>query len=74
MSEPVKCPRCEDAALYERSIAHHYSRIVRLPDGTIDYDEETSSGDYETDCWTCLNCGVVLDWADQKAIYEGGDA
>jgi hypothetical protein len=73
MSEPVKCPRCEEGELYERSTTYYYSRIVRLPDGTIDYGEPDGGDDYETDCWTCLDCGANLDWNEQKAIYEGED-
>lgn len=70
MSEPVKCPRCEEGDLYERSLVPAYSAVVRLPNGTIDYGDAWVEGDYETDCWTCLDCGAILDWDEQKAIYN----
>jgi hypothetical protein len=73
MSEPVKCPRCEEGELYERSVAYHYSRIVRLPDGKIDYGMPEGDEWGEVDCWTCLDCGAILDQDEQKAIYEGED-
>lgn len=70
MPEPVKCPRCEEGELYERYLSYSYQRIVRTPDGQIDYGEPDWSDEGEVDCWTCLDCGAVLDWEEQKAIYD----
>jgi hypothetical protein len=70
MPEPVKCPHCEEGEIYERSVSYAYSRIFRLPDGSIDYGHADALGDYDTDCWICLDCGATVDWAEQKAIYN----
>jgi hypothetical protein len=74
MSEPVKCPRCKEGEVYERSFVAAYSAVVRLPDGTIDCGDAYVEGDYETDCYTCLDCGAVLVDNEIMEMYgEGGD-
>lgn len=74
MSEPVKCPRCKEGEVYERSTTYFYSAVVRLPDGTIDYGEAQGGDDYETDCYICLDCGAILVDNEIIEMYgEGGD-
>lgn len=71
MPEPIKCPRCEEGELYERCVHYSYSQIVRTPEGAIDYgtpEGDESGGD--VDCWTCLDCGAMLTWEEEKAIQE----
>ena len=71
MSEPVKCPRCKEGEVYERSLVPAYSAVIRLPDGTIDYGDAFIEGDYETDCYTCFDCGAIL--VDNEIIEMYGE-
>jgi hypothetical protein len=74
MPEPIKCPRCKEGDIYERSISYAYSRVVRRPDGEIDYGMPEGGEWGDVDCWTCLDCGAIVGDEEKAKIENGGDA
>lgn len=60
MSEPVKCPHCENGKIYERGYTEQYYGVYRNDDGET-FTATIPEGEYyEMDCYTCLDCGAIL--------------